>query len=163
LPEALIEVRTPWGALTADSASVALAVAVFAGWYLSLEQVERTRRRELSLAYAAAWLAAASELVVLKSLGAPAWIWPVAAATAAVVGVALVSPRGVLAERLDLLAPALGLTCVLMLVQRPVVPTLVTSTLALIASVFLARNRRAPVQGRGFLAMWLALLPLTWA
>jgi hypothetical protein len=155
LPEALVEVPTPWGALTASPESVALAAAVFVGWYLTLEQTEPARRRELSLSYAAAWLGAGIELVILHSVGAPEWLWPLAATLAAVVSVALVSARVALAERLDTLAPALGVACCLSLVAGPGLPLVAATAITVAAIVAPAR-----VSGQRFLITCLALFTL---
>ncbi len=148
-----MELRTPWGRMWATPTSFALGAAVLAGWYLTLEQVGPAKRRELSIAYAAAWLGAATELLILRSLDAPQAFWPVAATLAAVVSVALVSDRGALARRLDTLAPALGAAYGLSLVSGPTLPLAVACAVALLAAAL-----RPRVSGQRFLITCAALL-----
>jgi len=150
-----MEVPTPWGSLVATPVSLALGVAVFAGWYLTLEQAERVDRRALSIAYAAAWLGAGTELLILRSVGAPSGVWPVTATLAAVVSVGLATRGGGLAKRLDTLAPALGMTFCLMLVVSPSMALLTACAVAIAAVVL-----RPSTSGQRFLVTCLALVTL---
>ncbi|NOY91614.1 MAG: hypothetical protein GXP55_10475 [Deltaproteobacteria bacterium] len=155
MPLAFTQGQTPWGTLHATPSSLALGAAVLAGWYLSLWQLESTRRREFSLSYAAAWLGVATELFILHSVDAPQRLWPIAVTLAAVVGVALVSPRQALARRLDVFAPTLGVACGLMLVTGPSLPLTAATAITVAAILVPAR-----VDGQRFLITCGALLAL---
>lgn len=141
--------------LLATPTSLALGAAVLAGWYLTLEQVEAHERRDLSIIYAAAAFAAATELMILHSMGAPHAYWPVAATLAIVVGVGLTTPRGVLVDKLDKLAPALGITCCLSLIASPASWLVAACAIVVVATVL-----RPRVPGQRFLITCLTLVVL---
>jgi len=158
LSQALAELETPWGPLSLSASGLSLAAAVLLGWYVTLALTDVETRR-MSRAYAAAWTAASTQLLRLHWLGTPT-LMPVAAASMAVVGVALVSPREAdIADTLDHLSPALALAFSLSAAARPTADFAPVWIVGILGALALLHRQSS---GQAFFATCLTLVALAW-